>query len=211
MINESNNIPISEGVKGVDEIVNQKTLYIIAGCNGAGKTTASYTILPQILDCHEFVNADEIARGISPFNPSSVSTIAGKIMLKRIDELLESNMTFAIETTLASKLFTKTVLKARDKGYITVLLFFWIESIEIAKSRVAQRVKAGGHHIPDDVIERRYRSGIRNLFDLYYPIVDIINIYDNTHELELIAQKHKHIDIINQKKYIDLGLIYGKM
>ena len=81
----------------------KKNLYVIAGCNGAGKTTASFTILPEILDCKEFVNADEIARGISPFQPESVSFEAGRIMLKRIDDLLKENIIFAFETTLATK------------------------------------------------------------------------------------------------------------
>ena len=84
-----------------------KNLYIISGCNGAGKTTASYTVLPEILDCKEFVNADEIARGLSPFNPESVAIEAGRLMLKRIDELLEKDATFSIETKLATKSYVK--------------------------------------------------------------------------------------------------------
>ena len=186
------------------EHINQKSLYIIAGCNGAGKTTASFTILPKILNCKEFVNADEIAKGISPFNPSSVSVTAGKIMLKRISELIEKNETFSIETTLASKLFTKTIKTAQDNGYLTILLFFWLQNVETAKNRVAQRVKSGGHNIETDVIERRYISGIKNLFELYAPIVDILCIFDNTENLERIAQKElgsKEISVLNKEKF----------
>ena len=108
-------------------------LYIIAGCNGAGKTTASYTVLPEILGCREFVNADEIARGLSPFQPEKTAIEAGKIMLKRIEELLNNNDRFAFETTLASKSHKNTILKAKHKGYKITLLFFWLPTIELAK------------------------------------------------------------------------------
>ena len=109
-----------------------KKLYIIAGCNGAGKTTASFNILPSILDCKEFVNADEIARGLSPFQPEKVAFEAGRIMLHRIDELLETDEDFAFETTLATRSFKNTVLKAKERGYVVRLLFFWLENQELA-------------------------------------------------------------------------------
>ena len=120
-----------------------KNLYIIAGCNGAGKTTASYSILPTILDCKEFINADEIAKGLSPFQPEKVSFEAGRIMLHRIDELLRKSVDFAFETTLATKSFAKTVKNAQQQGYTVTLLFFWLNSIELAKKRVALRVSEG--------------------------------------------------------------------
>lgn len=101
-----------------------RNLYVIAGCNGAGKTTASYTILPDILNCKEFVNADEIARGLSPFQPESVSFEAGRIMLNRIDELLNNDKSFAFETTLSSRSYKNKILMAKDKGYNVSLLFF---------------------------------------------------------------------------------------
>ena len=110
-----------------------KNLYIISGCNGAGKTTASYTVLPEILDCKEFVNADEIARGLSPFNPESVAIEAGRLMLKRIDELLEKGETFSIETTLATKSYINLVRRAQAKGYVVKVLFFWLNSPELAQ------------------------------------------------------------------------------
>lgn len=138
-----------------------KNLYIIAGCNGAGKTTASYSILPTILNCKEFVNADEIAKGLSPFQPENVSFEAGRIMLHRIEELLYKNVDFAFETTLATKSFAQTVKKAQEKNYTVTLLFFWLNSIELAKHRVALRVSEGGHNIPTEVIERRYQRGIK--------------------------------------------------
>ena len=129
-----------------------KHLYIIAGCNGAGKTTASNTILPKSLLVKEFVNADEIAKGLSPFNPEGVAIEAGRLMLKRINELLNAEESFSIETTLATKSYVNLVKRAHEKGYVVHVLFFWLDSIELAIKRVANRVANGGHNIPIDVI-----------------------------------------------------------
>ena len=173
-----------------------KNLYIVAGCNGAGKTTASYTILPEILNCKEFVNADEIARGLSPFQPEKVSIEAGKIMLKRIGELLLGNDSFAFETTLASKSYKNLIEEAKAKDYNVTLLFFWLQTIDLAKQRVKERVLSGGHNIETDVIERRYMSGIRNLFDIYVPIVNNVLIIDNSEAThQLIAKKANDLDL----------------
>ena len=120
------------------------------------KTTASFTILPEIINCKEFVNADEIARGLSPFQPERVSFEAGRIMLNRIDELLKENESFAFETTLSTRSYKNTVEYAKQNGYTVTLLFFWLQNIELAKERVRIRVSEGGHNIEPDVIERRY-------------------------------------------------------
>ena len=133
-----------------------KHLYIISGPNGAGKTTASYTVLPKILHCKEFVNADEIARGLSPFNPESVAIEAGRLMLKRISELLQRNESFSIETTLSTRSYFRLVEKAHLQGYDVTLLYFWLKSPQQAIERVAERVAKGGHDIPKDIIIRRY-------------------------------------------------------
>jgi predicted ABC-type ATPase len=170
--------------------MNDKKLYIIAGCNGAGKTTASFTILPEILDCKEFVNADEIAKGLSPFQPEKASFEAGRIMLNRINELLSENQNFAFETTLSTKSYKSKIIEAKEKGYRIILLFFWLQNIELAKERVKTRVSEGGHNIEPEVIERRYIRGIKNLFDIYLPIVDGAFIFDNSEaKHELIADK----------------------
>ena len=170
--------------------MQEKKLYIISGCNGAGKTTASFNILPDLLNCKEFVNADEIARGLSPFKPESVSIEAGRLMLKRIKELINSNQDFSFETTLSSKSFIQIIDSAKSRGYYITLIFFWLESIELAKDRVKKRVSEGGHNIETDVIERRYKAGIKNLFKLYCDKVDSLLIYDNSKaESELIAEK----------------------
>ena len=172
------------------------TLYIIAGPNGAGKTTASMNILPEILDCKIFVNADEIAKGLNPLDPDSMAIEAGRIMLERIYFLLEKRDTFALETTLATRSYRKFIEKAKELGYKVVLMFFWLESPEFAKERVSNRVKEGGHDIPEEVIERRYWLGLKNLFEIFMPIVDSWSLYDNNEKTMLIADKG---GIINNK------------
>lgn len=155
-------------------------LYIIAGCNGAGKTTASYTILPDMLRCNEFVNADEIARGLSPFNPESMAIDAGRLMLRRMNDLLTEGADFAFETTLSTKTYAKFIDRAHDMGYFVSLLYFWLPTPEQAVERVAKRVSEGGHNIPANVICRRYASSLHNLTSLYMPICDYWVIYDNS-------------------------------
>jgi predicted ABC-type ATPase len=154
-------------------------LYIIAGCNGAGKTTASFTILPEILNCKEFVNADSIAAGLSPFNVESVAFEAGRIMLQRIQQLMEDKEDFAFETTLSTRSYVSLIKKARTNRYKITLLYFWLISPDFAKQRVAKRVRQGGHNIPDEVVERRYYRGISNLLNLYIPIIDNWTVIDN--------------------------------
>lgn len=160
-------------------------LYIIAGCNGAGKTTASYTILPEILECKEFVNADIIAAGLSPFNVEGVALEAGRIMLSRIHKLIEEKADFAFETTLATRSYVSLIKEARAKGYKIVLVYFWLDSPDQAIKRVAKRVAKRGHYIPDDIVIRRYYRGLYNLIHLYTPIGDRWVILDN---MKLVPQ-----------------------
>ena len=160
--------------------MTDKHLYIISGPNGAGKTTASYSVLPKILHCKEFVNADEIAHGLSPFNPESVAIEAGRLMLNRIKELLYRNESFSIETTLATRSYYRLIEKAHQQNYEVTLLYFWLNSPEQARERVAERVRKGGHNIPVEIIERRYSEGIDNLFNIYMPIVDTWILVDNS-------------------------------
>lgn len=187
--------------------MEERNLYIIAGCNGAGKTTASFTILPDILDCKEFVNADEIAKGLSPFQPEKVAFEAGRIMLHRINELLQQNENFAFETTLSTKSYKNKVLEAKNKNYNVTLLFFWLKNPELAKERVKTRVLEGGHNISEDVIERRYTKGIKNLFDIYIPIMDQVLIFDNSEgKHQLIAEKSstEELNILDEHKFNEL-------
>ena len=181
-------------------------LYIIAGCNGAGKTTASYTILPEILDCQEFVNADNIAAGLSPFNPESVALEAGRTMLNRISELMKLQVNFAIETTLSTRSYVSLIANAHTSGYRVILLYFWLSSPTVAINRVAKRVAKGGHHIPSDVIERRYYRGIRNLYNLYMPICDEWVLVDNMDLMPDIIAKFDNLGkaVFNNELWITI-------
>lgn len=155
-------------------------LYIIAGPNGAGKTTAAYTLLPDILHITEFVNADEIARGLSPFNVDGVAFEAGRLMLQRIDYLMGKGENFAFETTLATRSYVSLIRRARAVGYVVTLIFVYLASPELAIQRVAKRVSEGGHNIPEETIRRRYDRGLRNLFELYMPICDYFLLVNNS-------------------------------
>ena len=169
-----------------------KRLYIISGCNGAGKTTASYTVLPEMLNCKEFVNADEIAKGLSPFQPEQVSIQAGRIMLSRLKDLLAQGVDFAFETTLSSKTYRQFIYEAHANGYFVTLVYFLLNSSDLAVERVRDRVVSGGHHIPEDVIRRRFAAGLKNLHELYIPICDYWMIIDNSeHPSVVIAEGFK--------------------
>ena len=190
-----------------------KNLYIIAGCNGAGKTTSSFTILPEILDCKEFVNADEIAKGLSPFQPEKVSFEAGRIMIKRINELLSINENFAFETTLATKSYRSKIIAAQKNNYTVTLLFFWLQNVDLAIERVKTRVLEGGHNIETEVIRRRYKNGIKNLFEIYLSIVDEVMVFDNSGgKPELIAEKtiESNMNILNEIKFNKLKNYYNE-
>ena len=179
-------------------------LYVISGCNGAGKTTASYTMLPEIIKCKEFINADEIAKGLSPFQPEKAAIQAGRIMLLRIQEMLRLKEDFAIETTLATKSYAKFIESAQQEGYYVTLIYFWLNSPELAIRRVQERVKSGGHNVPDDVIRRRYDAGRYNLFTLYTPVADFWMVIDNSvNPFELIAEgkKNEAVTIYNEGTY----------
>ncbi len=182
-------------------------LFIIGGPNGAGKTTSAMKLLPDFLQCEEYVNADGIASGLSQFRPESVAINAGRIMLSRIQDLIKQEKSFAFETTLASRSFVILLKKCKQFGYSTNVIFLWLQSPELAVKRVAIRVKNGGHSIPEDTVRRRYKKGIENLFKLYMPIVDNWTIYDNSYaKPELIANKiiGNKIEIINESAWLKI-------
>ncbi len=179
------------------------SLYIIAGCNGAGKTTASFTVLPEMLNCEEFVNADEIAKGLSPLNPERSAIDAGRIMLKKIDKLIANKQDFAFETTLSTKSYAKTIEKAKKGGYQITMVFFWLDSAKLAIARVKTRVREGGHNVPEPVVIRRYYAGLKNLFDLYIPLCDYWMIFDKSKlASDLIAEGYSDKDVDIKKNTI---------
>ncbi len=155
-------------------------LYIISGCNGAGKTTASYSLLPEMLNCTQFVNSDEFAKGLSPFNPEKASIQASRYMLMKIRYLLKRYQDFAVETTLATRTLLKTVRMAQEAGYTVTLMYFWLKSPELAVERVHARVEAGGHNIPEETIRRRYQVGIDYFFHYYAPVCERWILADNS-------------------------------
>ena len=155
-------------------------MYIISGCNGSGKTTASYTLLPEMLECYQFVNSDEFAKSLSPFDPSAASISASRYMLLKFRYLLNRKADFCIETTLATRSLIKMVMDAKAGGYDVTILYFWLNSPELAIKRVKERVEAGGHNIAEDVIRRRYNRGLAYLFRDYIPICDKWILADNS-------------------------------
>ena len=155
-------------------------LFIISGCNGSGKTTATYSLLPAMLDCHEFVNSDEFAKSISPFDPSEASVTASRQMLLKINYLMSMNSDLGIETTLATRSLLHIIEEARARGYKITIIYLWVESPELALKRVRSRVEAGGHDIPEETVRRRYDIGLRYFFDKYKDVCDRWVLADNS-------------------------------
>jgi predicted ABC-type ATPase len=155
------------------------SVIIISGPNGAGKSTAAPHLLKGELAVSEFVNADVIARGLSAFEPERVAMAAGRIMLRRLDELAEQRTTFAFETTLASKSFAPWVVRLKESGYLFHLVYLWLPSAQMAIGRVESRVQQQGHHVPDEIVQRRYKRGLANFFQLFMPIATTWKMYYN--------------------------------
>jgi predicted ABC-type ATPase len=157
-------------------------LYVIAGPNGAGKTTFAQTFLPAYAGCREFVNADLIAGGLSPFAPERAAFRAGRLMLAQIRSLGDRGCDFAFETTLSGKSYLPLLRGLKARGYAIHLFFLWIPSVELALARIAGRVHEGGHDVPDAVVRRRFAKGLPNLFRVYRPLLDSWTIFDNSSE-----------------------------
>lgn len=153
------------------------SLVILAGPNGAGKSTVAPALLHGALAVNEFVNADVIARGLSAFDPESVAIAAGRVMLARLHELADQRVSFAFESTLASRSFAPWLRDLRASGYTVHLFFLWLSSADLAVGRVADRVRAGGHDVPADAVRRRYDAGLRNFFRLYEPLASTWRLY----------------------------------
>jgi predicted ABC-type ATPase len=174
-----------------------KDVVIIGGPNGAGKSTVAATLLPQHLKIREFVNADEIAKGISPFNPSGNAIAAGRLMIGRMRYLQNAGESFAFETTLAGRAYLRMLQNCHSAGYRITLIFLWLPTVESALKRVAKRVAEGGHDVPPETVTRRFYEGLRNLHDIYLPIADMAFIYDNSDDAGgiLFAEKRRKRDL----------------
>ncbi len=155
-------------------------LYIVSGCNGSGKTTASYSLLPEMLECSQFVNSDEFAKGLSPYGPEKVPLQASRYMLMKIRYLFKKRKDFGIETTLATRTLLKMVTDAQKDGYFVTVIYFWLESPALAAERVKARVEKGGHNIPEETIVRRYNMGLQYLFEDYMKVCDRWILADNS-------------------------------
>lgn len=166
---------------------DNKRIIILAGPNGAGKTTFAQEFLPQD-DCLNFVNADLIARGLSPFKPETAAIRAGRLMLEEIERHVQRGASFAIETTLSGRAYARRIREWRENGYRVHLIFLQLESVAVAILRVAYRVAQGGHDIPENVIRRRFEAGWENFENIYRPIVNSWAIYDNTNELPILVE-----------------------
>ena len=162
--------------------------YVIAGPNGAGKTTFARKFLPEYVKCLDFINADLIAGGISPFVPEKAAIQAGRIMIEQIQHLAESRRDFGFETTLSGKSHANLLHKLKGKGYRIHLFFLWLPSADLAIERIADRVRKGGHNIPEEVVRRRFHKGLNNFIKIYLPLLDSWFIIDNSREIsQMIA------------------------
>jgi len=171
-------------------------LIIIADPNGAGKSTTAPALLNDALSIENFVNADVIAQGLCAYQPEKAAIEAGRVMLKRIHQLASEQADFAFETTLATRSFAQWIPQLKTKGYQFHLIVLWLQDAELAVLRVNERIKMGGHSVPEETIRRRYKAGLKNFFNLYTPIADVWRIYNNSDpHPSLIAAKTHHYPI----------------
>jgi len=169
--------------------MSNKNVYIIAGPNGSGKTTFAKKFLPEYAQCPNFVNADLIAQGLSPFSPGSVSIKAGKLVLTQIYEFAKKKFNFGFETTLSGKSYVRLLKKLKEDGYKIHLFFLWIPGYQLAIERIKERVLEGGHDVPATDVRRRFNRSIANFFELYQPLLDSWMLFNNAGIIPaLIAQ-----------------------
>lgn len=181
-------------------------IYIIAGPNGSGKTTFVQHFLPYYADCINFVNADLIASGLSPFSPEVAAIKAGKLMLEEINTFRKRRVDFAFETTLSGKTYMKLLKEMKAGGYEIHTYFLWLRTIDLALKRVAERVAMGGHDVPTDTIRRRFDRGLHNLFNLYRPFADSWAIFDNSELAPVVIAKETAgvLTVINGKMFEEI-------
>jgi len=188
--------------------VTRPQLYIIAGPNGAGKTTFADKFLPRYADCKQFVNADVIAKGLASFSPESAALRAGRHLLAQIRLYATRRENFGFETTLSGVTYVSLLRGLKSQGYQIHLFFLWIPNVEIALARIADRVRRGGHNIPEKVVHRRFHKGLRNLFKLYRPLLDSLTIFENSGTVpRVIAIEEGELRVINQHLFAELSKV----
>ena len=183
--------------------MKKSKLYVIAGPNGSGKTTFAEKFLPNYAECFEFINADMIAKGLSPFTPSRVAVKAGKILLEQIADCFRRKADFAFETTLAGKAYVNLFKKMKQNGYELHLVFLWLPAVKLALARIADRVRNGGHDIPERDVRRRFARGLKNLFHSYGALFDTWSVFDNStgSPEQVFRVEQGVITVHNQPKY----------
>jgi predicted ABC-type ATPase len=186
-------------------------LYVIAGPNGVGKTTFATTFLPKYADCENFVNADLIAKGMSPFSPEAAAMRAGRLVLSEIRFFARHHVPFAFETTLSGRSYLRLLRGLKGHGYRVHLFFLWVETVHVALARVKARVREGGHDVPQSIVRRRFDRSINNFFREYRILADSWYLFDNTGlKPELIAvQEDDKLRIMKADNYNALTARYG--
>ena len=181
-------------------------VYIIAGPNGAGKTTFAREFLPKYAYCRNFINADLIAAGMSPFSPEAAAIRAGRLMLGEIGLFMRRGVDFGFETTLSGRTYLRVIQRLKEGGYQVHFFYLWIPSVELALARIRELVLRGGHDVPEGVVRRRFDRSIRNFLTRYRPLADSWNLYDNTSTTPKIIASHEQgqLRIVETKRYNDL-------
>ena len=186
--------------------MNNRNIYIIAGPNGAGKTTFAIKFLPEYAKCTNFINADLIAHGLSPFSPGAAAIRAGKLVLEQIHEFAKKRVDFAFETTLSGKLYVKLFKSLKKKGYEIHIFFLWVPDYDLLISRIKGRVVQGGHDVPIRDVLRRFNRSITNFFKIYQSLADSWMLFDNAgvHPILIAEMKNGKVKIIDESLYNDI-------
>lgn len=189
-----------------------RSVYVIAGPNGAGKTTFAREFLPAYADCKNFVNADLIAQGVSPFSPETAAIKAGKLMLKEIESFAHRNVDFGFETTLSGLAHLNLIRRLKRRGYRTNIFYLWVPTADAALSRVRERVSRGGHDIAEPVVRRRFDRSIRNFLNLYRKVADMWILFDNSGENPAVMAREngEALRIVDEVAYNRLIGRYGQ-
>lgn len=188
-------------------------VYIIAGPNGAGKTTFAREFLPNYADCRNFINADLIAEGISPFSPESAAVRAGRLMLGQIALSMRRGEDFGFETTLSGRGHLNLVRQLKKRGYGVHFFYLWVPSVELALARIRGRVSRGGHDVPEAVVRRRFERSMRNFFLHYRPLGDSWTLYDNrANPPQIISSAERgQVRVVELRLYNELIKTFGKL